>query len=138
MKEYQSKFQKFVLSILPSKYSDKKKTANQIKHFATRIKPINNLIWNIIIGNYNKKGRGKAKQLDGVSTFCHLSGLGDSQVLSVLRQVFDGVITAEQMRVRVKKLKQEERCFEASMAYLKSQLAIHNVNLNCLLTLVDP
>lgn len=127
MKEYHSEFQNFVLSIIPNKYSDKKKTANQIKHFATRIAPINDLIWGIICGKYNRKGRKTTKELDGVSTFCHLSGLGDQQVLSVLRQVFDGEITAEQMRVRVKKLKEEERCFNASMAYIKAQLAIHNV-----------
>ena len=128
MTQYRMQLADFVLSILPEKYTHKKKTANQITYFATRIRPINNLIWNIMRGHYNKKGKKKHKVIEGVSTFCHLQGLNDQEAINVLTQVFKGVITADQMRLKIQKLKQEQRCFSAAIQYIQNNLEMHNVS----------
>jgi hypothetical protein len=127
MMRYRQELVEYVMAIIPEKYSDKKKTANQITHFATRIRPINNLIWNIMKGNYNKKGKKKQKVIEGVSTFCHLQGLSDQEALNVLTLVFNGEINADEMRIKIMKLKQEQRCFNAAMEYLQNQLELKNV-----------
>jgi len=129
MTEYKAELAEFVLSIMPEKYSDPKKTAMQIMHFATRIRPINNLIWNIMRGNYKTKGKKKQKVIEGVSTFCHLQGLNDQEATNVLTQVFNGVITADQMRQMIYKLKQEQRCFKAAVEYIRNKLELNNVSL---------
>ena len=128
MTEYKQELAAFVLSIIPEKYSHPKKTASQIMHFATRIRPTNNLIWNIMRGNDNKKGKKKQKVIEGVSTFCHLQGLNDQEAMNVLTQVFKGVITADQMRIMIYKLKQEQRCFKAAIDFIRNKLEIHNVS----------
>lgn len=115
------------MSLLPDRYSDKQKTSRQIVAFVTRIKPINNLIWNILNGNFHQKGKKKKKQVEGVSTFCHLQGLNDQDTLNVLEQVFKGTITADEMRLKIQRLKQEERCFKQSISYIQNRLAINNV-----------
>lgn len=127
MTQYKQNLFNFTLGILPEKYSDKKKTVNQITHFATRIRPINNLIWNIMRGNYNKKGKKKHKVIEGVSTFCHLQGLNDQECINVLTLVFNGEITADEMRTKIIKLKQEQRCFAASIQYIQDELSLLNV-----------
>src|SRR5690348_10158349 len=65
--------------------ADKKRihaSANQLVAFATRIKPISDMIWNILVGNVS--GKGKKAPPQGVSTFCHLEGATDNECLSFL------------------------------------------------------
>jgi hypothetical protein len=126
LREYRYEFQKHIMATLSKKYKNKTKTANQICAFVTRSKPINDLIWNILRGHYNAKGKRTKKEIDGVSTFCHLQGVGDD-THSMLNQVFIGEITLDQMRLRLQKLKGEKRCFRAAIDYIQKELAIHNV-----------
>ena len=75
-----------------------------------------------------QEGQKKQKVIEGVSTFCHLQGLNDQEAMNVLTQVFKGVITADQMRIMIYKLKQEQRCFKAAIDYIRNKLEIHNVS----------
>ena len=59
MTKYKQELAAFVLSIIPEKYSHPKKTASQIMHFATRIRLVNNLIWNIM-RKLQQEGQKKA------------------------------------------------------------------------------
>jgi len=60
-------------------------SAKQLVAFATRIKPISDLLWAILVGNV--QGKGKKNPPQGVSTFCHLEGANDEECLSFLNLV---------------------------------------------------
>jgi hypothetical protein len=129
MRDYRLQFQNHIMATLSRKYKNKTKTANQICAFVTRTRPINDLIWNILRGHYNAKGKKTKKEIDGVSTFCHLQGVEDDDTYSMLMQVFIGEITLDQMRLRLQKLKGEKRCFRAACDFIHKELAVHNVSL---------
>jgi hypothetical protein len=68
--------------------TDKKnvqKSARQLVSFATRIKPISNMYWQILCGKV--QGKLKKNPPQGVSTFCHLEGATDTECINFLNLV---------------------------------------------------
>ena len=125
--EYKRALKEWIMARLPKSYSDKKKTSMQVLKFATRKAPINTLIWNLLIGNYAAKKMKKKKEIDGVSTFCHLEGLDDQSTLDLLTNVFYGNITIDAMRQKAGDMKKKKRCFDQALEHAKELLAIKDV-----------
>ena len=128
MRDFKAELKNWILARLPKGYQQPKKTAQQILKLATRTEPINQYIWNILIGNYASKNKNKTKKpIDGVSTLCHLEGLDDQSCIDLLANVHMGNITLDGMRAQAKIMKQKKRCFRHAMLIAKEQLQLRNV-----------